>query len=179
MNIKETNISGLLVIQPEIYSDSRGHFMDIYEESIYEDFIGEKVRFIKDSVSYSKKSVLRGMHFQKDFPQGKLVYVPFGRIFDVVVDLRRESKTFGKHFSVILDDDKHNQLWIPPGFAHGFNVLSKEAKVFYKLTEIYRPDDEYTLYWNDPVIDIEWPEKNPIVSKKDKLGMSFNDIQNM
>ena len=96
-----------------------------------------------------------------------------------IQDLRRESKTFGKHFSVILDDDKHNQLWIPPGFAHGFNVLSKEAKVFYKLTEIYRPDDEYTLYWNDPVIDIEWPEKNPIVSKKDKLGMSFNDIQNM
>ena len=119
MKIKETDISGLLVIQPEIYSDSRGHFMDTYESSIYEDFIGENVRFIKDSISYSKKSVLRGLHFQKDFPQGKLVYVPFGRIFDVVVDLRKKSKTFGKYFSIILSD-KENKSLFPEEFVSLF-----------------------------------------------------------
>ena len=124
-----------------------------------------------------KKNVLRGLHFQKKFPQGKLVKVVKGEIFDVIVDLRKNKKSFGKCLSFRLSDKNHNQLWVPPGFAHGFCVLSKEAKVEYKCTEFYKPKDEYTLKWNDSELEINWPIKKPIVSKKDSLGLTLEEIK--
>ena len=176
MQIIKTKINGPLIIVPSIFKDTRGFFFEKYN---YKSFfkIGIKYNFVQDNLSYSKKNVLRGLHFQKKFPQGKLVKVVKGEIFDVIVDLRKNKKSFGKYLSFRLSDKNHNQLWVPPGFAHGFCVLSKEAKVEYKCTEFYKPKDEYTLKWNDSVLEINWPIKKPIVSKKDSLGLTLEEIK--
>jgi dTDP-4-dehydrorhamnose 3,5-epimerase len=176
MQIIKTKINGPLIIVPSIFKDTRGFFLEKYN---YKSFfkIGIKHNFVQDNLSYSKKNVLRGLHFQKKFPQGKLVKVVKGEIFDVIVDLRKNKKSFGKYLSFRLSDKNHNQLWVPPGFAHGFCVLSKEAKVEYKCTEFYKPKDEYTLKWNDSVLEINWPIKKPIVSKKDSLGLTLEEIK--
>lgn len=176
MQIIKTKIIGPLIIVPSIFKDTRGVFLEKYN---YKSFfkIGIKHNFVQDNLSYSKKNVLRGLHFQKKFPQGKLVKVVKGEIFDVIVDLRKNKKSFGKHLSFRLSDKSHNQLWVPPGFAHGFCVLSKEAKVEYKCTEFYKPKDEYTLKWNDNELKINWPIKKPIVSEKDSLGLTLGEIK--
>lgn len=177
MKIIKTKISGPLIIVPLIFNDSRGFFFEKYN---YKKFskIGIKYNFVQDNMSYSKKNVLRGLHFQKKSPQGKLVKVVKGKIFDVIVDLRRNKKSFGKYLTFLLSDKNQNQLWVPPGFAHGFCTLSKEAKVEYKCTEFYKPNDEYTLKWNDNELGIQWPTNKPIVSKKDSSGLSFNELKN-
>ena len=162
-------IEGLKVIEPAVFGDARGYFMETYN---YNDFkeAGIDCQFVQDNQSASKKGVLRGLHFQKEFPQGKLVRVVKGSVFDVAVDLRSDSKTYGKWFGVELSADNFKQFYIPKGFAHGFLVLSEQAEFCYKCTDFYHPDDEGGIAWNDPTINVAWPELDvPYrMSEKDK-----------
>lgn len=164
-------ISGLFQIQPRVFGDLRGYTIENYSER---DFIqaGLDVKFVQDNESCSSKGVLRGLHFQKKHPQGKLVRCISGNVYDVAVDLRKGSATFGKYFGVILDGQTKNQLYIPEGFAHGFYVLSDSAVFSYKCTDFYHPEDEGGIMWNDPVLNINWsfiaPELSPVLSDKDK-----------
>ncbi|MBV7271534.1 dTDP-4-dehydrorhamnose 3,5-epimerase [Clostridium sp. PL3] len=168
----ETEIQGVYVIEPVVFGDDRGYFMETYN---YEDFkeAGLDAIFIQDNQSRSKKGVLRGLHFQRQYPQGKLVRVTQGEVFDVVVDLRKNSKTYGKWVGVTLSEENKKQLYIPEGFAHGFLVLSEEAEFCYKCTKFYHPEDEVGLFWNDKDININWPldkvnMEELILSEKDK-----------
>lgn len=177
---KNILIDGLFEIVPEIYKDSRGYFFESYnEEKFYS--LGLKMKFVQDNKSFSKKNVLRGMHFQKKFPQGKLITCLSGKIFDVVIDIRKDSKTFGQFSYVILDSEKHNMFYIPEGFAHGFYVLSKTAEIEYKCSDYYHPEDENGIIWNDKELNICWPRtcKNPILSEKDKNYSSIEKIFNL
>lgn len=150
-------IEGLYIIKPAVYGDSRGYFMETYNQKDMEE-AGLTMKFVQDNQSSSCKGVLRGLHFQKEFPQGKLVRVIKGQVFDVAVDLRSGSKTYGKWFGVELTEENKKQFYIPEGFAHGFLVLSENAEFCYKCTDFYRPGDEGGLAWNDPDIGIEWPQ---------------------
>lgn len=150
-------IEGLYVIEPTVHGDSRGYFVETYNQRDMEE-AGLTMRFVQDNQSMSKKGVLRGLHFQKQYPQGKLVRVIRGRVFDVAVDLRRNSKTYGKWFGIELTEENHKQFYISEGFAHGFLVLSEEAEFCYKVTDFYHPGDEGGLAWNDPEIGICWPQ---------------------
>lgn len=150
-------ISGLCVLEPTLHGDHRGYFMETYNKKDLEE-AGLKLNFVQDNQSSSKKGVLRGLHFQKEFPQGKLVRVIKGRVFDVAVDLRENSETFGKWYGIELTEENRKQFYIPEGFAHGFLVLSDMAEFCYKCTDFYRPGDEGGLAWNDPKIGIQWPE---------------------
>ncbi|MBR4769720.1 MAG: dTDP-4-dehydrorhamnose 3,5-epimerase [Clostridia bacterium] len=164
----ETDIDGVVVIEPKRYGDERGYFAETYRET---DFFaaGLDYRFVQDNQSRSKRGVLRGLHFQKIFPQAKLVRCIEGEVFDVCVDLRKNSPTFGKWTGVVLSAEKGNQFMIPRGFAHGFLVLSEYATFCYKCDEIYHPEDEGGIIWNDPGIGIEWPDAGEILlSEKDK-----------
>ena len=164
----KTSIEGLAIIEPAVYGDERGYFMETYN---YRDFAaaGFDMTFVQDNQSRSKKGVLRGLHYQKKNPQGKLVRVISGEVFDVAVDLRKGSLTFGKWFGVTLSEENKNQLYIPEGFAHGFLVLSETAEFVYKCTRFYDPEDEGGLLWNDPEIGIEWPEMKYItLNDRDK-----------
>ena len=145
MEIKDTNINGLKIITPKLFNDSRGYFYEIFQKKRYEEFLGINSNFVQDNISYSKKNVLRGLHFQKQQPQGKLVYVTYGSILDLVVDIRQNSSTFGKKFSIVLSDENKKQMWIPPGFAHGFLVLSDFALFNYKCDNFYDPKDEFCI----------------------------------
>lgn len=173
-------IEGLKVIEPAVFGDERGYFMETYN---YNDFkeAGIDCEFVQDNQSSSKKGVLRGLHFQINFPQDKLVRVVNGEVFDVAVDLRKGSKTFGKWFGVVLSAENKKQFFIPKDFAHGFVVLSDEAEFCYKVTDFYHPNDEGGLMWNDPEIGVEWPmpegmtEKDLILSEKDKVHPSFQE----
>ncbi len=166
------NIAGLKVITPSVYGDNRGYFMETYN---YNDFAaaGIDCTFVQDNQSASKKGVLRGLHFQIDYPQDKLVRVIKGEVFDVAVDLRKGSETFGKWFGVVLSEENKKQFFIPKNFAHGFLVLSDYAEFCYKVTDFYHPNDEGGMIWNDPEIGIKWPmpegmtEKDLIFSEKD------------
>jgi dTDP-4-dehydrorhamnose 3,5-epimerase len=172
MNVSRTVIPEVLVLQPEYLDDERGYFLEAFNQERYQS-IGITYEFVQDNFSGSKKSVLRGLHYQLKNAQGKLVHVLNGEIFDVAVDLRRSSPTFGKWIGHILRADDHEQMWIPEGFAHGFFVLSRWAEVSYKVTNYYSPGDERTLLWSDPDIRIDWPiadGESPILSDKDKLG---------
>ena len=168
---------GLAEICPSIFSDERGYVFESYNENEFLKNSKKKIntRFVQTTESFSKKNVLRGLHFQKSNAQAKLVRCVFGKVLDVVVDLRNESKTFGKYFSLILDGTKHNALYVPEGFAHGFYVLSKTAIYLYKCTNFYDAKDEDGIIWNDKSLAIDWnlSEKNPIISKKDKSLSSF------
>jgi len=160
---------GLYEIQPKLFGDSRGYFAETYSER---DFFeaGLKMKFVQDNQSKSSKGVLRGLHFQTNHPQGKLVRALHGKVYDVAVDIRNGSDTFGKYYGVILDSEKQNMFYIPEGFAHGFYVLSDEAIFTYKCTDFYRPDDEGGILWNDKEIGIDWPlaeEIKLIISEKD------------
>lgn len=173
-------IEGLKVIEPAVFGDARGYFMETYN---YNDFkeAGIDCEFVQDNQSSSTKGVLRGLHFQINFPQDKLVRVVNGEVFDVAVDLRKGSKTFGKWYGVVLSAENKKQFFIPKNFAHGFIVLSDEAEFCYKVTDFYHPNDEGGLMWNDPEIGVEWPmpegmtEKDLILSDKDKVHPSFSE----
>lgn len=169
------DIEGLYVIEPKVFGDSRGYFLETYH---YEAFkaAGLSMVFVQDNQSMSKKGVLRGLHFQKEHPQGKLVRVISGEVFDVAVDLRPGSKTYGKWHGVILSAEKKNMFYVPPGFAHGFLVLSDTAEFHYKCTDYYHPEDEGGLMWNDPAIGIDWPitpDMELLLSDKDQKYPPF------
>lgn len=173
----ETSIEGIYKIDVKMYGDNRGYFMETYKES---DFVAAGItnKFIQDNQSKSKKGVLRGLHFQKTFPQAKLVRCIEGEVFDVAVDLRKDSKTYGKWEGVILSAEKGNQFMIPRGFAHGFLVLSETATFCYKCDELYHPEDEGGIMWNDASIGIGWPEVGEILlSEKDKKHPSFSKLR--
>ena len=155
--VEKTPIEGLYVIEPTVRGDTRGYFMETYNQKDMSDF-GLNMKFVQDNQSMSKKGVLRGLHFQKNFPQGKLVRVIRGTVFDVAVDLRSGSRTYGKWYGVKLSEENKKQFYISEGFAHGFLVLSEEAEFCYKVTDFYHPGDEGGLAWNDPEIDIKWPK---------------------
>lgn len=163
-------IEGLYEIQPKIFGDNRGYFFEVYSEKDFFD-AGLKMKFVQDNQSSSSKGVLRGLHFQKRHPQGKLVRAVSGKVYDVAVDLRKGSATFGKYYGVVLDSEKQNQFYIPEGFAHGFYVLSDSAVFAYKCTDFYDPKGEGGLMWNDKEIGIDWkavaPEIEPVLSDKD------------
>jgi len=157
IKVTKAPIDGLYIIEPMVHGDSRGYFMETYNQKDMRE-AGLNMVFVQDNQSMSTKGVLRGLHFQKEFPQGKLVRVISGRVFDVAVDLRADSKTYGKWFGVELSDENKKQFYISEGFAHGFLVLSETAEFCYKVTDFYHPGDEGGLAWNDPEIGIEWPE---------------------
>lgn len=169
ITVEETGIEGLKVITPQVNGDARGYFMETYQ---YNDFAaaGIDVTFVQDNQSSSSKNVLRGLHFQKEFPQSKLVRVVAGEVYDVAVDLREGSPTFGKAFGVLLSAENKKQFFIPKNFAHGFVVLSDMAEFVYKCDDFYHPNDEGGLMWNDPDIDIDWPIEDP-----SKLNLSDKD----
>ena len=157
IKLTKAPIEGLYIIEPTVHGDARGYFMETYNQKDMQD-LGLNMKFVQDNPSMSTKGVLRGLHFQKEFPQGKLVRVIKGAVFDVAVDLRSDSKTYGKWFGVELTEENKKQFYISEGFAHGFLVLSDTAEFCYKVTDFYRPGDEGGLAWNDPEIGIEWPE---------------------
>ena len=177
MKTTETPIHGLKLIKPKVFKDKRGFFFESYNEDRYFD-IGLDYNFVQDNLSGSVQNTLRGLHYQiGDHSQGKLCQVIMGKVLDVAVDIRFGSPTFGKYYSVELSDENRFQLWIPPGFAHGFVVVSDYAIFSYKCTALYDKNSERTILWNDPKININWGIANPIISEKDKEGKKFSDIE--
>ncbi len=179
IKVTRLNIEGLCIIEPAVHGDHRGYFMETYNQ---QDMAAEGLNmvFVQDNQSMSRKGVLRGLHFQKQFPQGKLVRVIRGAVFDVAVDLRRNSATFGQWYGVELTAENKKQFYLPPGFAHGFMVLSDEAEFCYKTTDFYHPDDEGGLMWNDPDINVQWPLDKVdeiLLSEKDKVNPSFAQLK--
>jgi len=174
MKFHTTSLAGVLVVEPQLFRDSRGFFMETYHQSKFA-AAGINSEFVQDNHSYSAAGVLRGLHYQHEHPQGKLVRAIRGSVFDVAVDLRKSSRTFGQWFGTELSAENHRQLYIPTGFAHGFAVLSPDAEVVYKATDVYHPGDEYTIAWNDPDLNITWPSVNPVVSDKDAAGKRLRD----
>ena len=166
MQIKPTPLDGMLILEPQIFEDERGYFMETHHSQRFQS-ADIDCTFVQDNLSFSKKNVLRGLHFQKTKPQAKLIQAVSGGIFDVGVDLRKGSPTFGKWFGVVLSEENKRQFFVPEGFAHGFCVLSQSAHVAYKCSDFYDPQDEGGLHWSDPDIAIDWPLKDPIISAKD------------
>ena len=175
LRFTETTLPGVILIEPVVFEDDRGFFMETYHMGKYaEAGIGQG--FVQDNHSHSERFTLRGLHYQLNHPQGKLVYVITGEILDVAVDIRRGSPMFGRWTATLLSDRNKRQLFIPAGFAHGFCVLSETADVIYKCTDLYAPGDEYGVLWSDPTIDIVWPVENPILSEKDAKNPELNHI---
>ena len=166
--------NGPVLITPQVHSDQRGFFMETFRQNEFEEHCG-KFTFVQDNHSKSVATVLRGLHYQLNHPQGKLIRVILGEVFDVAIDLRTYSPTFGQYFSAVINASKKQLFWVPPGFAHGFLVLSEEAEFLYKCTDYYDPSDEHCLLYNDKTINISWPklDKPYITSPKDALGLSF------
>lgn len=176
MNVIKTEIEGLFIIEPKIFGDARGYFLESYNRKRYED-LGITGEFVQDNLSFSSRGVLRGLHYQLPLAQGKLVSVPMGEVFDVAVDIRRGSPTFGRWFGLTLNCENKRQLWVPPGLAHGFVVLSETALFSYKCTEYYAPEHERCIHWNDPEIGIKWPLTDGIkLSAKDQAGVRLADM---
>ncbi len=181
MNVIETKLAGCVVIEPKVFGDERGFFLETFQADRYRDQAGIDLPFVQDNHSRSRKGVLRGLHFQKTKPQGKLVRVVSGEVFDVAVDIREGSATFGQWEGVILSEKNKRQFWVPPGFAHGFLVLSDVADFEYKCTDYYDPSDEGALVWNDPDIGIQWPQPEGAsiqLSEKDAAAPSFAQLRN-
>lgn len=180
MNVIDTILKGVKIIEPKIFGDSRGFFYESFQDERYREEADISLTFVQDNFSRSKFGVLRGLHYQLKNPQGKLVSVIRGAVFDVAVDISYGSPTFGKWFGVVLSDENHSQIYIPPGFAHGFCVLSAEADFHYKCTDYYDSNDEFGILWNDEDIGIEWPKQvlqaPPILSAKDKTNPKLADI---
>ena len=176
MKVTESGIKGVFIIEPDVYEDDRGFFMETFHNERYRKLLGINLDFVQDNISRSSKNVLRGMHFQKNYPQGKIVSASRGEILDVVVDLRKDSPTYGTWESFRLSEKNKLQVWIPPRFAHGFLVMSDSADIDYKCTEYYHPEDELCLMWNDPEVAIDWTINDPILSEKDKKGLSLKDL---
>ena len=167
MNAIETALPGVLIIEPKVFSDDRGFFKETFQVERYSE-LGIVLPFVQDNHSRSQQGVLRGLHLQKTRPQGKLMSCSAGLVYDVAVDIDPNSSTFGRHVGVELSSDNHRQLWVPPGYAHGFCVLSETADIQYKCTDFYFPEDEGGLVWDDPDVGIEWPITNPTISDKDR-----------
>jgi dTDP-4-dehydrorhamnose 3,5-epimerase len=175
MNIIRSDIEGLLLIEPRVFSDARGFFLESWNERRYRE-AGITAAFVQDNLSFSRRGTLRGLHFQNPTAQAKLVSVLQGEVFDVAVDVRRSSPTFGRWHGVNLSAENKRQFFIPPGFAHGFAVLSETALFFYKCTEFYTPQHEATIAWNDPDIGVRWPVEDPVLSDKDQRGLRLKDV---
>lgn len=177
MNVIKTDIEGLLIIEPRVFGDERGFFMETWNEDAFRE-VGLDLTFVQDNHSRSQKGVLRGLHFQNPGPQGKLVRVANGAVFDVAVDLRESSSTFGKWVGVELSAANKRMFWVPEGFAHGFLTLSDDTDFLYKCTGVYAPQSEHTLAWDDPAVGIEWPvaDLDPIISEKDAQGLALADV---
>lgn len=178
MNVIKTNIADVVIIEPKVFGDERGFFLETFQAERYKELAGIDLPFVQDNHSRSSKGVLRGLHFQKTKPQGKLVRVVRGEVFDVAVDIRKDSPTYGQWAGVHLSEDNKRQFWVPPGLAHGFVVLSDVADFEYKCTDYYDPTDEGCLIWNDPTVAIEWPEGiEPKLSAKDELGLPLSQLE--
>lgn len=173
MEVIKTKLNDCLIIKPKVFGDDRGFFLESFQKHNYEHHAGIKLPFVQDNHSRSSKGVLRGLHFQKKRPQGKLVRVVSGEVFDVAVDIRKDSSTFGMWEGVYLSEINKMQFWVPPGFAHGFVVISEKADFEYKCTDYYDPSDEGCIIWNDPMLNIDWPIDDPILSDKDNKADSF------
>lgn len=176
MKVIDTAIADVKIIEPKVFGDARGFFLETFQTDRYRTEAGINLDFVQDNHSRSSKGVLRGLHFQKTKPQGKLVRVVRGAVFDVAVDIRRDSPTFGLWAGTELSEDNKRQLWVPPGMAHGFVVLSDVADFEYKCTDFYDPSDEGCLLWNDPEIGIDWAFDKPLLSAKDKIGLTFQEL---
>ena len=175
MQITPTKIPEVVIIEPRVFQDERGFFLESFNQKAFDEAIGHHYTFVQDNHSSSANNILRGLHYQLQNAQGKLVRVAIGSIYDVAVDIRQGSPTFGQSVGKILSAENKKQLWIPPGFAHGFYVLSETADVLYKATDFYSPQYERSLVWNDPTLNIQWPTvgKEPIVSQKDAEGATL------
>jgi dTDP-4-dehydrorhamnose 3,5-epimerase len=177
MNVLKTPLAGALVLEPKVFADDRGFFLESYNEKTFRE-LGIPDKYVQDNHSYSNRGVLRGLHYQVEKPQGKLVRVISGEVLDVFVDLRRSSVSFKRWRGVRLSGENRRMLWIPPGFAHGFYVLSEGAHVLYKATQFYFPEFERTLLWNDPDLGIDWENSGePLLSEKDKKGKRLTDTE--
>lgn len=179
MHVEETAIPEVKILRPEVHGDQRGFFLEAWNQRDFRE-AGLDLPFVQDNHSHSKRGTLRGLHYQIEQPQGKLVRAATGRVFDVAVDLRRSSATFGKHIGITLTDERQEMLWIPPGFAHGCLVLSESADFLYKCTDYYAPEHERVVRWNDPDLDIDWPLEGgmePILSPRDVAGQAFRDAE--
>jgi dTDP-4-dehydrorhamnose 3,5-epimerase len=177
MKVQSTQIAGVLIVEPDVFGDDRGFFLESFNERAMRE-IGIDAHFVQDNHSRSQRNVLRGLHYQIHQPQGKLVRVVRGTVFDVAVDIRRNSSTFGKWVGVELSAENKRMFWMPPGMAHGFVVLSDSADFLYKATDYYAPEFERTILWNDPDLGIEWPlVGEPILSSKDAAGKSFREAE--
>lgn len=178
MRVTRTTIFEVVVLEPKVFGDDRGFFFESYNAKTFEQAVGLSPSFVQDNHSKSSKNVLRGLHYQIKQPQGKLVRVVEGEVFDVTVDIRRSSPTFGKWVSVYLSAENKKQLWVPKGFAHGFLVLSETAQFLYKTTDYYAPEHERSLLWNDPALGIDWPlSEEPKLAAKDLAGLPLNEAE--
>lgn len=178
MKVTPFAIPEVVLIEPKVFGDERGFFFESFNQARFEETVGRKINFVQDNHSRSVKNVLRGLHYQIQQPQGKLVRVVQGEVFDVAVDLRKSSPTFGRWVGQVLSAENKHQLWIPEGFAHGFVVLSDTAEFLYKTTDYYAPAHERCLLWNDPVLNIQWPLGiAPVLSAKDTQGKPFNEAE--
>ena len=177
MQAIQTAIADVLIFQPKVFGDARGFFFESFNRQVFDQAVGRHVDFVQDNHSRSSKGVLRGLHYQIQQPQGKLVRVVRGSVFDVAVDLRKSSRTFGQWVGVELSEENQRQLWVPVGFAHGFVVTSESADFLYKTTDFYAPAHERCIRWDDPALGIQWPELGlkPLVSAKDAVGKVFGD----
>ena len=180
MNIIPTALPEVLILEPKVFGDERGFFMESFNQQAFDAAVGHEVRFVQDNHSRSQRGVLRGLHYQlPPHAQGKLVRVTAGRVFDVAVDMRRSSASFGRWVGADLDAQSHRQMWIPPGFAHGFVVLSESADFLYKTTDYYAPTSEAAVRWNDPTLAVQWPELGmaPLLSAKDVAAPALADAR--
>ena len=180
MKITPTAIPDVLIIEPQLFGDARGFFFESFNQKAFNEATGLNLNFVQDNHSRSGKGVLRGLHYQIRQPQGKLVRVVSGAVFDVAVDIRQSSPTFGKWVGVELSEENHRQMWVPPGFAHGFVVTSESADFLYKTTDYYAPEHERCIIWNDPVVNITWSSEkfsveDMLISKRDRQGLSFEE----
>ena len=175
LKLINTSIPDVLLIEPKVYDDSRGFFLETFHQKKYTD-VGINKTFVQDNYSHSKQRILRGLHYQLHHPQGKLIFVLRGEIFDVAVDIRRGSSTFGKWFGANLSAKNKRQIYVPDGFAHGFCVLSESAEVMYKCTDFYDAEDEHGIFWSDETLAIDWPVKTPVLSEKDSKFQRFTEI---
>ena len=177
MKISHSKLKGCVIIEPRVFGDDRGFFLETFQAARYKQEAGIDLPFVQDNHSRSARDVLRGLHFQKTKQQGKLVRVVRGEVYDVAVDIRKGSATFGEWEGVILSEDNKKQFWVPPGFAHGFVVLSDTADFEYKCTDYYDPSDEGCILWSDPDLDIPWPIANPVLSTKDESAKRLVDLR--
>jgi len=178
MQVQTTNIPDVLIFEPKVFGDDRGFFFESFNERRFTELTGINTNFVQDNHSKSARNVLRGLHYQIQQPQGKLVRVVAGEVFDVAVDIRKSSATFGKWVGVVLSAENKRQLWVPPGFAHGFVVTSESAEFLYKTTDYWAPEHERSILWNDPAVGIQWPiQGTPMLSGKDQVGKLLADAE--